>query len=146
MTRFESYMEGLYDNFDILLNESLESVNTKEDGKKGWTWEYDGIKYRAKVAKIGSVYDFMFGPDRGDGIIVTGDTHAGQPMRAFAGALDALKKFIKRDNPKTWKYSGIYTREKLYDKFSKRIEKETQYKMYNKYNDEFMIYYQFKIG
>lgn len=142
MSRLEQYMENLYNDFNNLLDESLESVNTKEDGKKGWIWEYDGIKYRASIVKIGNTYDFMFGADR-DGIIVTGDTHAGQPMRAFAGALDALKKFIRRDNPKTWKYSGIYTREGLYDKFSKRIEKETLYTMNRKYKEQFMIYYEF---
>ena len=136
-------MDNLFNNFNMLLNESLESVQIKEDGKKGWIWEYDNIKYRASIIKIGDSYDFMFGADR-DGIIVTGDTHSGQPMRAFAGALDALKKFVKRDNPDKWEYCGFYSREKLYDKFSKRIEKEIPYILTNKYKETFMVYYQFE--
>ena len=95
------------------------------------------------IFRIKGIYDFMFGADR-NGTIVTGDTHSGQPMQAFAGALDALKQFIKRDKPKKWQYSGFYTRERLYDLFSKRIEKELTYKINNKYPDDFMIFYEFK--
>jgi len=142
MSRFEQYLMYLYNDFDNLLDESLESITSKEDGKNTWIWEYDGIKYRASVVKINNTYDFMFGVDR-NGTIVTGDTHSGQPMRAFAGALDALKKFIKKNKPKRWKYSGFYTRESLYDLFSKRVEKESPYSISKKYKDEFMIYYEF---
>jgi len=138
---YSVYMSKLCEDFD----ESLESISAKPDGKNSWTWEYDGIKYRASIVKINNIYDFMFGADR-NGTIVTGDTHSGHPLKAFAGALDALKQFIQRDKPKKWEYCGFYTRDKLYDLFYKRIEREFPYKMYNKHKDGFMIYYQFEKG
>ena len=55
MNKFEQYLEELSDNFDVLLDESLDSIKDEKDGKD-WTWEYDGIKYRASVMKI---YDIL---------------------------------------------------------------------------------------
>ncbi len=134
---FEEYMNGL-------CIESLESIESIFDGKKSWSWEYEDQKYKASVIKLkDSSYDFMFGADR-NGQIITGDTHAGNPLRAFAGALDALKQFIDKFKPTKFQYCGFKGRERLYDKFSKRIEKEFNYQLIDKYKEEWIIYYIFE--
>ena len=143
--KFKQYVDILYEKYvEKLYNESLESIEAIPDGKNRWIWEYDNQKYRASIIKMGNIYDFMFGADR-NGQIVTGDTHAGHPLRAFAGALSALKQFINEVKPKKWQYCGFIKREKLYDKFSSRIEKELSYKMVEKYVEkDFIIYYIFE--
>ena len=137
---YEIYVEELCNEF----NESLESIDAISDGKNKWVWEFDGLKYRAKVAKINGIYHFTFGADM-DGTIVTGDTHTGHPLKAFAGALSALKQFISKVKPKEWQYCGFIKREKLYDKFSDRIGKELHYRLTDKYiENTFIIYYTFE--
>lgn len=140
----EKHIRESFENYiNSLCLESLESIEATQVDKNSWAWEYSKEKYRASVVKIGDSYDFMFGADR-NGSIVTGDTHAGNPLRVFAGALSALKQFVELyRKPLKWHYYGFIGREKLYDKFASRIEKELPYDMVEKYKEDWVVYYIF---
>ena len=118
--KFRDYINEVFDT-----KVKITDYEVNSDSANYW-FDIDGREFELIADKRDDIWYIFFTDDS----LKVQVTNKGDNFKIFASVIQVMKKFLKDITPNKFKFvAGVKSRQKLYDKFSKLIEKQSKYKL-----------------